>query len=78
MIYERLRVFVSSRMQELAPERETIKAALNELHIDSWVFEKDAGARSQAIQETYKQEIDGADLYMLKKDFTFKPQGFAA
>jgi len=51
-------------MQELAPERETIKAALNELHIDSWVFEKDAGARSQAIQETYKQEIDGADLYI--------------
>ena len=52
MIYERLRVFVSSRMQELAPERAAIKAALNELNIDGWVFEEDAGARPQGIQQT--------------------------
>ena len=64
MIYQRLRVFVSSGMQELAPERAAIKAALSELHIDSWIFEKDAGARPQGIQHTYKQEIDGADLYI--------------
>ncbi|MDH5621709.1 MAG: NACHT domain-containing protein, partial [Gammaproteobacteria bacterium] len=64
MIYERLRVFVSSRMQELAPERAAIKAALNELNIDGWVFEEDAGARAQAIQQSYKEEIDSADLYI--------------
>lgn len=64
MIYERLRVFVSSRMQELEPERAAIKAALNELHIDGWVFEEDAGARAQGIQQTYRQELDGADLYI--------------
>jgi hypothetical protein len=64
MIYERLRVFVSSRMQELAPERGVIRSALGELHIDGWVFEEDAGARPQAIQQTYKQEIDAADLYI--------------
>ena len=64
MIYERLRVFVSSRMQELEPERTAIKAALNELHIDGWVFEKDAGARPQGIQQTYQQELDSADLYI--------------
>ena len=65
MIYdEHLRAFISSRMQELAPERVAIKAALSELHVDAWVFEDDAGSRSQAIQQTYKQEIDRADLYV--------------
>ena len=64
MIYERLRVFVSSRMLELAPERAAIKAALDELNIDAWLFEEDAGARAQAIQQSYKEEIDSADLYI--------------
>jgi len=64
MIYERLRVFVSSRMQELAPERAVIKAALNELNIDAWVFEDDAGARAQTIQQSYREEIESADLYI--------------
>ena len=64
MIYERLRVFVSSRMQELAPERAAMRDALGELNIDGWVFEEDAGARPQGIQQTYKEEIDAADLYI--------------
>lgn len=64
MIYERLRVFVSSRMQELAPERAAMKTALSELNIDGWVFEENAGARPQEIQQTYKEEIDSADLYI--------------
>lgn len=61
---ERLRVFVSSRMQELAPERAAIKAALDELKIDGWLFEDDAGARAQTIQQSYKEEIDKADFYI--------------
>lgn len=64
MIYDRLRVFVSSRMQELAPERALIRSALDELRIDGWVFEEDAGARPQTIRQTYRQEIDAADLYI--------------
>ncbi|MGZ8230985.1 MAG: DUF4062 domain-containing protein, partial [Burkholderiales bacterium] len=64
MIYDRLRVFVSSSMQELAPERAAIRSALSELHMEGWVFEEDAGARAQTIQQTYKQEIDNADLYV--------------
>ena len=64
MSYHRLRAFVSSRMQELAPERRTIKAALDELKIDAWVFESDAGARPQAIQQTYFEEVAAADLYI--------------
>jgi hypothetical protein len=31
LIYERLRIFISSRMQELAPERVAIRAALGQL-----------------------------------------------
>lgn len=51
-------------MQELKPERAAIKAALAELHIEAFVFEADAGARPQSIQETYLEEIDAADLYI--------------
>jgi tetratricopeptide (TPR) repeat protein len=51
-------------MQELAAEREAIKTALDELRIDAWVFERDAGARSQTIQETYLEEVEAADLYI--------------
>jgi len=32
--------------------------------MDGWVFEEDAGARPQGIQQTYKDEVDRADLYI--------------
>jgi tetratricopeptide (TPR) repeat protein len=61
---EYLRVFVSSKMQELAAEREAVKAALKELLVETFVFEKDAGARSQTIQRTYLEAIEAAELYL--------------
>src|SRR5262245_25654815 len=64
MSRRRLRVFISSRMQELAAERAAIKAALDDLRIDAWVYESDAGARSQSIRKTYVEELSGADLYI--------------
>jgi tetratricopeptide (TPR) repeat protein len=64
MYDRRLRVFVSSRMQELAPERRAIKAALDHLKVDAWIFEDDAGARPQSIQATYLDELEHADLYL--------------
>jgi eukaryotic-like serine/threonine-protein kinase len=64
MIFPRLRVFVSSKMQELAPERQAIKAALDELKVDAWVFEQDAGARPESIEKTFLEEVEGADLYI--------------
>jgi len=60
----RLLAFVSSRMQELASERQAVKSELDKLHVDAWVFEADAGARSQTIQETYLKEIESADFYI--------------
>lgn len=64
MTVERLRVFVSSKMQELDAERQAIKEALNILRIDAWAFEKDAGARPQSIQRTFLEEVENADLYI--------------
>ena len=64
MSYQKLRVFVSSRMQELAAERQIVKAELDKLHIDAWVFEQDAGARPETIQQTFLQEIEDADLFI--------------
>ena len=61
MNYPRLTVFVSSKMNELATERQAVKDALNEILVDAWVFEADAGARPQPIQQTYLEEV-GADL----------------
>lgn len=64
MSRERLRVFVSSKMSELANERRLIKNALKQLEIDAWVFEADAGARPGSIRDTYLDELGGADIYI--------------
>ena len=60
----RLGVFVSSAMQELKAERQIIKGVLEELKIDAWVYESDAGARDQNTRTTYLQELKAADLYI--------------
>src|SRR5215475_448878 len=64
MIFQRLRVFVSSKMQELAPERQALKTALEALKVDAWVFEQDAGARPESIQKAFLGEVEAADLYI--------------
>ena len=64
MPYDRLRIFISSSMQELASERITIKTALSQLNLEAWIFETDAGARPQGVQQTYRQQIDDSDSYI--------------
>src|SRR5262245_28163724 len=64
MASPRLRVFVSSRMEELRHEREAIRTALAELLVDSFVFELDAGARPIGIEQTYLEEEQHDDLYV--------------
>src|SRR5262249_19732711 len=64
MIFQRLRVFISSKMQELAPERQAVKAALDAMKVDAWVFEQDAGARPVSIQQAFLQEGEAVDLYI--------------
>jgi len=64
MIFQRLRVFVSSKMQELAPERQAVRAALDALKVDAWVFEHDAGAQPVSIEKAFLEEVEAADLYI--------------
>ena len=64
MSKQRLVAFISSKMEELWPERQIIKTALEKLHIDTFVFEYDAGARAVSIQHTYLREVEEADLYI--------------
>ncbi len=59
-----LRVFVSSRMQELAPERQAVEAALDDLGVDAWLYEEDAGARPETIEQVFLEEVAAADLYI--------------
>jgi len=61
---DRLRVFVSSKMVELKPERQAVAMALAGLNVKAWVFERDAGARSQTIEQTFLDEVERADLYV--------------
>jgi Domain of unknown function (DUF4062) len=64
MIFQRLRVFVSSKMQELAAERRAVKAALEALKVDAWIFEEDAGARPESIEKAFLEEVETADLFV--------------
>ena len=64
MSTHRLRAFISSKMQELATERQVIKEALGELRVDTFVFEADAGARPETIEETYLEALETSDLYI--------------
>src|SRR5262245_48726052 len=60
----RIRVFVSSKLQELADERRAVKSVLEEMFADTYLFEMDAGARPQTISQTVRPELDAADLYI--------------
>jgi hypothetical protein len=66
MDYRDLRVFISSRMGELADERRAIKAAFTDAGINAWVFEAPdgAGAQPRPIQRAYLDELDQSDLYL--------------
>ena len=50
-------------MREFRDERIAIKEALDKFFY-TFVYEKDAGARSQSIHETYTQELTNCDLYI--------------
>jgi hypothetical protein len=59
-----MRVFISSKMAELAEERQVIQDALAEMFIEALVYADEAGSRSQSIQQTYSQELADSDIYL--------------
>ncbi len=60
----RLRVFVSSRMEELRYERAAIRAALAAMNVDTFLFDLDINASPLDVQQTYLDEEEGADIYI--------------
>ena len=64
-----LHVFISSRMQELAPERQALGALLPTLGGDlvalrAWVFEDDAPAADKPIRDVYLDALKASALYI--------------
>jgi hypothetical protein len=63
MANEKYKIFISSGMKEFKSEREEIKQKLGTL-FSTFVYEEDAGARSQTIRETFTEELLKCDLYI--------------
>ena len=59
-----LRVFISSRMTELAPERTAVRAALAAAGCAPWLYEVDAGAGPGPPRQTYLDNLYTSDVYV--------------
>lgn len=64
-VLEKLKVFVSSRTRELRNERVIIKEALENVNVETFIFEEDAGARTENVQHVYVTEVENCDIYVL-------------
>ena len=59
---QRLRIFVSSTLQELAPERRAARAAIERLHLAPVMFE--LGASPHPPRELYRAYLDQSDVFI--------------
>ena len=59
---QRLRIFVSSTLQELAPERRAARAAIERLHLAPVMFE--LGASPHPPRELYRAYLDQSDVFV--------------
>lgn len=59
---QRLRIFVSSTLQELAPERRAAKTAIERLHLAPVMFE--LGARPHPPRELYRAYLQQSDVFL--------------
>jgi predicted ATPase len=59
---QRLRVFVSSTLDELAAERAAVKAAITQLHLTPVLFE--LGARPYPPRTLYRAYLDQSDVFI--------------
>jgi predicted ATPase len=59
---QRLRVFVSSTLNELAAEREAARAAIEQLQLAPVMFE--SGARPHPAQSVYRAYLEQADVFV--------------
>lgn len=59
---QRLRVFVSSTLGELAPERAAVRAAIEELHLAPVMFE--LGARPHPPRDVYRAYLEQSHVFL--------------
>ncbi|HEX5625011.1 MAG TPA: DUF4062 domain-containing protein [Saprospiraceae bacterium] len=59
---QRLRVFVSSTLQELAEERQAVKQAIQNIHLTPVMFEM--GARPHAPRDLYRQYLAQSHIFI--------------
>ncbi len=59
-----LSLFISSKMVELATERRSVETALSQYRMLGWLWEDDAGARSESVRSTYLTEVEACDIYI--------------
>ena len=59
---QRLRVFVSSTLQELAEERTAVKQAIQQIHLTPVMFEM--GARAHAPRNLYRQYLAQSQIFV--------------
>src|SRR5215813_737421 len=59
---QRLRVFVSSTLGELAPERRAVSRAISALRLTPVMFE--LGARPHPPQELYRAYLEQSDIFI--------------
>ena len=59
---QRLRVFVSSTLKELEPERRAARAAIERLRLAPVMFE--LGARPHPPQQLYRAYLDQSDVFV--------------
>lgn len=61
---DKLKVFISSKMLELRDAREYLEKALADSGIHAWVYESQAGARPESVEETSLKEVEASDIYV--------------
>src|SRR5688500_10760818 len=66
---KKLKVFVSSKMQEMAEERKVLANLLPELsdsaiQLETWVFEANAHASSKSIRQVFLDALEQSGLYI--------------
>lgn len=59
---QRLRVFVSSTLRELGPERRAVRAAIEQLNLAPVMFE--LGARPHPPQDLYRAYLEQSDIFV--------------
>src|SRR5687767_8822931 len=59
---QRLRVFVSSTLKELAPERKSARTAIERLHLAPVMFE--LGARPHPPRDLYRSYLEQSDIFV--------------